>query len=77
MAAERRWAHDRPLPLPLPAVDAASGRPRPASLLDELEPFLIELPTAPTIPAAELDEFVNGQRSRAPLQDARRRRAPE
>lgn len=69
VSAERRWAGD------LLAANriyrqstARGGRPRLTALLDELEPFLIELSHAPDeMPAEDLDELLRRLEDRALL----------
>ena len=69
VAAERRWAHDLLAANRLYRQSTLQGgRPQLASLLDELEPFLIELSHGPDeIPAAELADFRHRFEERALL----------
>jgi anti-sigma factor RsiW len=69
VSAERRWASDLLAANRLYRQSTArGGRPRLTSLLDELEPFLIELSHAPDeMPANDLDEFLRRFEDRALL----------
>jgi len=69
VSAERRWASDLLAANRLYRQSTArGGRPRLTSLLDELEPFLIELSHAPDeMPADDLDEFLRRFEDRALL----------
>ena len=59
LSAERRWAQDLLAANRLYRQSARNGgRPRIASLLDELEPLLLEIAHGPAeVPAAEIEDL--------------------